>query len=339
MKKLLIISASLLLLLYRCSKSPKNNMVTPVITVSVATYAGNGTAGLQNGSALSAEFNLPIDVVLDLSGNLYVAEQGNNVIRKISPAGVVSTYAGDGTAGYKDGAALSAEFNGPEGMVVDDVGNLYVSDSQNNVIREITPLGAVSTYAGDGIAGYKDGAALSAEFAGPNGLAIDKSRNIYVADFFNNVIRAISNAGQVITYAGNGTPGLQNGAASSAEFHIPSGIALDGSGNLYVAEASNKAIRKIAPGGAVSTYASNFTSPVRVAIDVPGNLYVSDNNTIKKVTSEGTVSNYAGNGTAGFVNGVLLSAEFNTPIGIASDALGNLAIADYGNNRIRVIAP
>jgi hypothetical protein len=339
MKKLLIIPVLLPVLFCSCKKSPAN-IAPPVTPPGVVTFAGNGTAGYKDGTGTAVEFNLPIDIVNDPAGNVYVADQGNNVIRKIALGGIVSTYAGNGTAGYKDGAALSAEFNAPEGMVIDDAGNLYVSDSQNNVIREITPNGTVSTYAGNGTQGLQNGSALTAEFAAPNGLAIDKSRNIYVADFLNNVIRKITSGGAVTTYAGNGSPGLQNGAAASAEFRTPSGLAADLAGNVYVAEAGNKVIRMITTGGTVSTFASNFSGPIRITADVSGNLYVSDsNNTIRKVTSAGVVTTYAGDGTPGLVNGPLLSAEFNTPSGVFIDSFGNLFIADYGNAVIRGIAP
>jgi sugar lactone lactonase YvrE len=280
-------------------------------------------------------------VVPDNLGNLYVAEQGNNAIRKITTAGVVSTYAEDGAAGFVNGAALSAEFNDPEGMAIDKSGNLYVADAQNNVIRKITTAGVVSTYAGSGTSGLQNGTALSAEFAGPNGLAIDTSGNLYVADFFNNVIREITPAGMVSTYAGNGTKGFINGAAGTAEFSIPSGMAIDTASNLYIAEVSNKVIRKITPAGDVSTYASGFEQPIRVAVDAPGNIYVSDAsvNDIIRITYAGIMTTYAGNGTPGFTDGTALTAEFNTPGGIAIDASGNLYIADYGNDRIRKITP
>jgi sugar lactone lactonase YvrE len=327
-------------LLLGCSKSKTSN-VTPTQTASVTTYVGNGTAGLVNAPGTGAELNLPVDITVDQSGNLYVTEQGNNDIRKVAPGGSVSTFAGNGTSGYVDGAgATVAEFNVPEGIVIDDVGNVYVADSQNNVIRKITPAGLVSTYAGNGTKGYVDGPAASAEFNQPNGLAIDKSRNIYVTDFFNNVIRKISSDGTVSTFAGNGSPGLTNGPSGTAEFHLPSGITIDGSNNLFVAESVNSDIREITPSGDVSTFATGLNGPVRITVDGSDNLYVTTSaNIIQKVTSTGTVSTYAGNGTPGYNDGSLLQSEFNSPIGLISNFQGVVIVADYGNDRIRVVTP
>ncbi len=338
MKKLLIAACALASVFYGCSKSKTDN-VTPSQTGGVTTYVGNGTAGLVNGSGTGAELNLPSDMAVDASGNLYISEKGNNIIRKVAPGGSVSTFAGNGTAGYKEGAADVAEFNGPAGIVIDDVGNLYVSDSQNNVIRKITPAGLVSTYAGNGSVGHVDGPAASSEFGEPNGLAIDKARNIYVADFFNNVIRKISATGTVTTYAGNGLAGKVDGPAAAASFHNPSGITFDGSGNLYVAEATNNAIRQITLSGQVSTFAT-VSSPIRVTIDGSSNLYAScNNNTIQKITNAGTVSTYAGDGVPGYSDTSLLLSEFSGPAGILSNSNGVLIVADYNNNRIRVVTP
>jgi streptogramin lyase len=184
-----------------------------------------------------------------------------------------------------------------------------------------------------------DGSATTAEFAEPNGLAIDKARNLYVADFFNNVIRKISSTGAVTTYAGSGLAGKVDGPAATASFHNPSGITIDDSGNLYVAEAINNAIRQIAPGGQVSTFAT-VSGAIRVTLDGAGNLYAScNNNTIKKIANDGMVSTYAGDGTPGYSDTSLLLSEFNAPAGILANSQGVLIVADYGNNRIRVVTP
>ena len=339
MKKLFIATCALASLFYGCSKSKTSN-VTPTQTGGVTTYVGNGTAGLVDASGTGAELNLPVDMAVDVAGNLYISDKGNNVIRKVAPGGSVSTFAGDGTAGYKEGAGTVAEFNGPEGIVIDETGNVYVSDSQNNVIRKITPAGLVSTYAGNGSLGLVDGPAATAEFAEPNGLAIDKARNIYVADFFNNVIRKIASDGTVTTYAGTGLAGKADGVAASASFHNPSGLTIDGSSNLYVAEATNNAIRQITPGGQVSTFATVNAGPIRVTIDGSSDLFAScNNNTIQKITNAGVVSTYAGDGTPGYEDSSLLSSEFNTPAGVIANSQGVIIVADYNNNRIRVVTP
>lgn len=339
-KSLITICILSSLMLFSCLKNSKIPDAPPTAGV-VSTYAGNGTAGLLNGPGATAEFNLPIDIVPDLQGNLFIAEQGSNVIRKLSFSGVVSTYAGDGKAGYKDGAAADAEFNNPEGLTIDNAGNLYVSDAQNNVIRKITPAGQVSTYAGSGTPGHTDGASLTAQFTHPAGLAIDKSRNIYVADYGNNLIRKISSSGTTVsTYAGNGTAGFANGAFNAASFNGPLGLAINPSGNLYVADLANNAIRLIANTGIVSTIAGDLHGPVRVALDVPGNLFVPcGDNIIRLITPDGTVSTYAGAGIPGFKDGAFLDAEFNSPSGLVADPAGNILIADYNNNRLRLLAP
>jgi sugar lactone lactonase YvrE len=339
MKKLFIPALAFASLFFGCSKSkPADN--NPAPTAAVTTYIGNGTPGLVNASGTGAELNQPVDVTVDLAGNVYISEQGNNDIRKVAPGGSVSTLAGKGTAGYKDGPGVDAQFNVPEGIVVDNAGNIYVADSQNNVIRQITPAGVVSTYAGNGTSGHVDGPGATAEFSRPTGLAIDKARNIYVTDFGNNVIRKISATGLVTTFAGNGSAGLTDGAGTVAEFHNPGGITIDGSNNLFVTETVNSDVREITPSGQVSTFATGLNGPVRITIDGSSNLYVtSTNHIIQKVSSGGTVSTYAGNGTPGYIDSTPLQSQFNTPIGVFSNPQGVLIVSDYGNNRIRVVAP
>jgi sugar lactone lactonase YvrE len=334
-----IICAISALTFFGCGKS-KSPDVTPTPTSGVSTYAGNGTPGLQNGGAGSAEFNGPVDLALDLNGNLYVSDQGNNVIRKIDAGGNVTTLAGDGTAGYKNDVAAKAQFNGPQGLAIDNVGNVYVADAGNHVIRKIGVDGNVTTYAGDGTAGYKDGTAASAEFSLPNGLAVDKSRNIYVADYGNHVIRKITSGGTVSTFAGSGTPGSGDGAPGQASFRNPSGLTIDQTGNLFVAETANNDIRMITTSGQVSTYAGGLKGPTRLATDGGGNIYYSAvDNTIQWISATGTKITYAGTGTLGFVDGPLLTAQFNTPLGVIVDGFGRLAVADYNNNRIRIVTP
>lgn len=340
MKKIVILVLVFSSVYYGCSKNTPTPQNTPQ-SIMVATYAGNGTAGLQNGQPPAAEFSLPSDVAIDGNGDVFISEQGNNVIRAVMTSGQVITYAGNGSIGYKDGAAASAEFNDPQGLAIDVAGNLYVADAGNNVIRMISTTGQVSTYAGNGTPGYKDGANGSAEFNRPMGLAIDKARNIYVADYLNNVIRKISAGKMVNTYAGNGSQGENNSAAATSTFNAPAGVALDGAGNLFVADQANNAIREIATGGGqVSTFAGSIKTPVRVAVDASGNVYfTASNNTVQEITSSGTVSTYAGNGTPGLVNGAPLTAEFNGPTGLYVNPAGSaVLVADYNNNVLRIIA-
>ena len=350
-----ILSAAIFFIgvLHACSKSSGGGP-TPTVAGTVTTIAGDGIAGFIDGVDSVAEFNQPVGVATDAQGNVYVNDNKNNRVRKITPDGMVSTFAGNGTAGYKDSSASNAEFNGPnEGIAVDAQGNVYVSDPGNGRIRKITPTGNVTTLAGNGKYGFADGAALSAEFRTTAGLAVDGQGNVYAADCYNNSIRKITQAGVVSTLAG-GTQGYLDATGTSAEFWLPRGIAVDAQGNVYVVDCVNEFIRKITPAGVVSTFAGNgqsglvdgpaanaeFYLPDGLAIDTQGNLYVGDesNNVIRKITPAGVVSTTGGNGIAGFVNGVGKNAEFNEPWGVAVDAHGNVYVCDLGNNRVRKIS-
>jgi sugar lactone lactonase YvrE len=265
----------------------------------VTTIAGNGTAGFVNGPGLSAEINFPFSLVADGEGNLFVADEENNQIRKITPGGVVSTLAGDSASGYLDGTGKDARFYGPVGIAIDGDGNLYVSDSQNQRIRKITQAGVVSTLAGNGRGSYKDGPHDEAEFNSPSGIGVDQLGNVYVADRDNNMIRKISRDGVVSTLAGNKSGGFKDATGGTAQFSNPVGLGVDLAGNVYVADWGNHRIRKISPGGAVTTYAgdgqpffadgeaslAHFHYPTGVAVDHSGIIYVADqvNNRIRKV--------------------------------------------------------
>ncbi len=273
-----------------------NALIREITSSGVVTTLAGSTYGYADGTGSAAEFFGPDGVALDGAGNVYVADYTNDRIRKVSPAGVVATFAG-GTQGYADGTGITAEFNGPRGIAIDGAGNLYVADTYNQRIRKITPTGVVSTLAGSGATGpgnggYADGAAASALFQEPTGVAVDASGNVYVTDFGNNLIRKITHAGMVGTVAGS-VDGEQDGTGTSAEFGGPIGVVVDGPGNLYVTDRLGT-IRKITPAGVVTTIvgasgsstAGAFEWPAGIALDGSGNLYVADysNAVIRKIT-------------------------------------------------------
>jgi sugar lactone lactonase YvrE len=321
----------------------------------VSTLAGSTTAGSTNSTGTAASFDTPTRVAVDANGNLYVADTDNNEIREITPAGAVRTLAGSTTSGSADGAGTAASFNGPTGVAVDASGNVYVGDTQNNEIREITPAGAVTTLAGSTTRGSANGTGTTASFYFPDGLAVDASGNVYVADNDNNQIRKITPTGVVTTLAGSTTSGSADGTGTEASFHGPTCVALDASGNLYVADTQNNEIRKITPEGVVTTLAgsatagstdgtgtaASFFSPRGITVDASGNLYVADtsNNEIRKITPAGVVTTLAGSITAGSTDGTGTTASFSGPRGVAVDASGTLYVADTANNKIRKITP
>lgn len=321
---------------------------TSIVTGTVTTFAGDGNSGYLDGPALSAQFNNPGDLAIDAQGNMYVSDTFNNRIRKIAPDGTVSTLAGNGTPGYVNGAATDAEFYGPQGLAVDAQGNVFVADFGNNVIRKITPDGTVSTFAGNTNAGYVNGAATVAEFSSPVGIAIDKTGILYVADQNNNMIRKITADGVVSLIAGTKTAGYVNAQVNTstgftASFNHPGGIAVDANGNLIIADGGNNAIRKITPGGLVTTVGGGPVQsallgyPRGIAIDASGNFFITDEaGRILELTSTGVLYNLAGTANVnGFADGVGAAAQFNTPQGIEVDASGNVYIVDFNNSRIR----
>lgn len=317
------------------------------------TIAGSGLVGAVNGTGTNASFNNPFGVATDPLGNLYVVDHLNNLIRKITPAGVVTTFAGSGAIGKQDGIGTAASFNNPTGIAVDRAGNVYVADVSNNLIRKITPAGVVTTLAGSGASGSADGQGTAASFNNPSGLAVDAAGNLYVADLLNNKIRKITPGGLVTTLAGTGFSGAQDGDGSSATFNQPDGLAVDLQGNVYVCDLSNNKIRKITPAGFVSTIAgsgqtgdvdgigtaASFNQPFGIAIDEHGNLYVADtgNEKIKEITPAGLVSTLAGTGAKGSNNGVSTSASFYQPTGLVSDGAGDIYVSDEFNQLIRKV--
>jgi sugar lactone lactonase YvrE len=340
--------------------APPSDSVGPVPDASIFDAGPSGTGvvstvsgsakGFADGPVGSAKFNSPYGLTVDGAGSIYVADTSNHMVRLIA-AGQVSTVAGTGQGGQVDGPVSTARFKNPYDVAVDATGAVYVSDTFNHVIRTIAG-GQVSTWAGDGKVGSADGPVSSAQFYNPIGIAMDGSGGVYVADSFNNSIRRIA-SGQVTTLAGDGTPGFVDGPAIPARFNNPTGVAVDGTGKVYVADAGNHRIRVISA-GQVSTFAGSgtqgfangpaaqarFNHPCGVATDSSGTIYVADagNHQIRMIAA-GQVSTLAGNGAPGSADGTGASAQFNAPCGVATDISGTVYVADKGNHSIRMIIP
>lgn len=314
----------------------------------VTTLAGDGSPGFNDGTLNQARFADPFGVAIDSKGILYIADAGeNNRIRKITPDGMVTTLAG-AEEGFQDGQGASARFNTPSALAVDAHDNLYVADTGNNAIRKIAPDGTVMTLAGGGDAGYQDGTARDARFNAPVGVAVDSEGNVYVADTYNDRIRKVTKEGQVTTVAGGAaSPGYLDGTAMSAGFDTPCGVLVAATGELYIADTGNNAIRKITKDGQVTTLVSSapladnqslLLAPVGLALTHDGILYATGNDRgrVAQIRQDGSVFAFAGAGS-GFSDGE--AARFNSPAGVAIDKRGALYIADSANYLVRKLMP
>jgi sugar lactone lactonase YvrE len=331
----------------------------------INSVAGNKSLGFSGdgGLATAAQLNLPRSVTVDSAGNLYIADSENNRIRKVVPAGVITTVAGNGEQLFHAG-----------GIALDSQGNLFIADLDDNQIRKVTPAGAITTVAGNGENtfvngevirfGGDGGPAVSAQLNNPRGVAVDSGGNLYIADAGNDRIRKVTPAGVITTVAGGGLPVFirgevirfsgDGGLATSAQLNHPTGVAVDSAGNLYIADTRNHRIRKVAPDGRISTIAGNgiggfsgdgglatsaqLARPKGVAV-AAGNLYIAESLHIRKVTPDGVITTVVGNGTSGYSgDGIPAASAYISPYeGVAVDSAGNLYVADYIHRCIRKV--
>ena len=329
-----------------------------VANFGVTTLAGwPGAAGSKDGTGRAARLAFPGGVRTDAAGNIFVTDSYNNTVRKVTPSGVVTTVAGvPGKSGSQDGPVSTALFNETAGVAVDAAGNLFVADDGNATIREVSASGTVTTLAGlAGSTGEVDGTGAAARFMDPQNLAIDGAGNLYVADGMGNVIRKVTPGGTVTTLAGSGVAGVADGTGATAQFDDPTGVAVDASGNVFVADFGNDTVRKITPAGVVTTIAGTpgkagaadgtgaaaaFSGPAGIGVDPSGNLYVADsaNDTIREISPAGAVTTLAGSaGAEEGTDGPGASARFAVPGDVAIDGAGIIYVADAQNQTIRRI--
>ena len=339
----------------------QNNRIRMVNSAGIISTIAGSTSGFSGdgGPAVSAQISDPRGIAIDSTGNLFIADSGNNRIRMINPAGIITTFAG-GAAGFSGdgGAATSAQLALPVDVAADAAGNIFIADRGNYRVRTVNAARVITTAAGRTDDG---GPASSAQLNYPNVVAADRAGNLYIADTDSQRVRKVTTTGMISTIAGNGAQGFSGdgGPAASAQLNYPAGVTVDANGTVFIADTRNGRIRKVTPGGTITTIAGNgksgfggdggpatsalLSEPSAVAVDVTGNLLISDtgNQRVRKVDPNGVISTFAGNGTKSFGGdgGPAASAQLNNPAGIAVDGAGNVFIADSGNNRIRIVTP
>ena len=345
-------------------------------TGNITRIAGNGQSGYagDGGAATAAQLEYPDGIAIDAAGNIYVADMTAQAVRIIAPNGSISTYAGQGTAGYTGdgGSAILAQINAPMGLALDAAGDLYIADSGNHAVRKVSKNGSISTAAGIGSPGYSGdgGAATAAALDQPEGVAVEPSGVFYIADTFNNRVRVVASGGIIQTVAGTGISSYSGdgGAATSAALFLPTDVASASGGNLYIADYGNSRIRQVAQGKIQTVVGSNATSvifneapattirlngPTGLAIDNSGDIFIAEGGIgtgtglglgdykIWKIDGSGVVSTAAGDGIENYSGdgGAATAAQINTPSNLVLDPVGNVYIADTANNRVRRISP
>jgi sugar lactone lactonase YvrE len=322
-----------------------------------------GVAPTGSAAALQTQLQYPEGLTTDANGNLYFAEAGNHVVRRLGTDGTLTVVAGNGTPGYSGdgGSATSAQLNSPAGVAIDSSGNLYISDSGNNVVRQVTPDHTIHSFAGSGtdVCPGSD-SPTATQLLNPAGLAVDSQGNLYIADSGHGCVLEITPAGQVSTIAGGNAPTSDvflsdQTTANATTLYLPQGVAVDSTGDVYIADTGNACIRKVMPDGTIAVVAGNgvfgyggddgaatgaqLSAAWSVAVDASDNLYIADtmNQRVRRVATDGTITTIAGNGTAGYSGdgGDGTCAELNTPWSVAVGSNGAIYISDWGNGAIR----
>src|SRR5688572_17369791 len=334
---------------------------------TISTVAGNGIGGFSGdgGPATSARLAFPWTLAMRADGTLFVGDLGNIRVRTVNPAGVIATFAGTGVqvSAGDGGPATSASFVFPQDIALDAQGNLYVADTAAHRIRRVNAAGVISTIAGNGTFGFSGdgGPATLATLALPRGLSLDTSGNLYIADSGSNRIRRVSPSGTITTIAGTGQPVFagDGGPAAGAAVSGPLGVALDDTGQIFIADTDNRRLRRINSSGVITTLAGNGSAsalqdgalatnaglsfPGGLAVDAAGNLYIADvsNQRVRRIRPDGIISTIAGNGVSGYSGdgGPGTSARLSFPLGVATDRAGNVYIADRNNHRVRRVDP
>ncbi|MDE0105484.1 MAG: hypothetical protein OXN89_24165 [Bryobacterales bacterium] len=330
---------------------------------TITTIAGTGEPGFSGdgGLATAAQFRSPQRLALDAAGNLYIADTSNDRVRRVDRAGVITTIAGSGERGYSGdgGPATAAQLRSPRGLVVDATGDLYIADSSNHRVRMVDRFGTITTVAGTGEFGYSGdgGPATAAQIRSPLSLALDAVGNLFIADAGNFRVRTVDPRGVITTVAGTGNPGRSGdgGPATAARLTFLRGLAVDATGNLFIADTTNRRVRRVDTSGRITTVAgtgngrfggdggpaasARLFDPQGVALDTAGNIYLadSDNHRVRRVDRAGVITTIAGTGRigSGGDGGPATAAQLNFPRGMAVDAAGNLFIADTSNRRVR----